>query len=97
MAEHYLAMIPELYFLKNEIAALVRRGDDQLAEIRKTENVCFRILAEMLALRMRRDGNDRDRDPAHALLALYGRIDEDHRDHAQKLETMLASGKILEV
>ena len=96
MAEHCLEKIPELYFLKNEIAARVRRGDDQLDEIRKTENVCFRILAEMLALRMERDGEEPYRDLARELMALYGRIDEDHRRHAQQLEAMLASGEILE-
>lgn len=95
MAEHYLEMIPELYFLKTEIAALMRRDDEQREEIRKTENVCFRILTEMLALRTERDGEEPYRDLAHELLALYGRIDEDHRDHAQKLETMLESGAIL--
>lgn len=95
MAEHYLAKIPELYFLKTEIAALVRRGDAQLEEIRKTENVCFSTLTEMLALRMGREGSERCRELARQLLALYGEIDGDHRDHAQKLETMLENGTIL--
>ena len=95
MAEHYLEKIPELYFLKNEIAALVRQGDEQLEEIRKTENVCFRILTAMLALRMQRDGGKPYREIAHDLLALYGRLDGDHHDHARKLEAMLASGAIL--
>lgn len=96
MAEHYLNMIPELYFLHNEIAARVRRGDAQLTEIRKTENVCFRILAEMLALRTEREGIDRYRELGGELLTLYGRIDGDHRDHAGELTELLLSGAILE-
>jgi len=89
MAEHYLEKLPELYFLKTEVAAGLRTGEEQLAEIRKTENVCFRILTEMLALRMARDGAERYCPVAEELLALYGAIDGDHRDHAEVLAAML--------
>ena len=96
MAEHYLAKLPELYFLKTEVAAAIRTGEPQLAEIRKTENVCFRILSEMLALRMGREGRERYQSLARDLLALYGSIDADHRDHAEKLAAMLEDGSIAE-
>lgn len=89
LAEHYLAKIPELYFLKTEIAATLRQGDDQLEEIRKTENVCFRILTTMLSLRMQRDGEARYHALARELLTLYGNLDEDHREHARQLELLL--------
>lgn len=96
MAEHYLAKLPELYFLKTEVTASIRAGEPQLAEIRKTENVCFHILTEMLALRMRREGDERYQPLARDLLALYGTIDGDHADHAEKLMVMLADGSILD-
>ena len=89
LAEHYLAKLPELYFLKNEIAALVRQGDAQLAEIRKAEDVCFGILTTMLALRMRREGEDAYRELTRELPALYARLDTEHRDQAERLEAVL--------
>ena len=96
MAEHYLTKLPEIYFLKTEVAASIRTGEPQLTEIRKTENVCFRILAEMLALRMRREGREPYQALARDLLTLYGTIDGDHADHAEKLAAMLEDGSILE-
>ena len=89
LAEHYLEKLPELYFLKTEIAALVRKGDAQLTEIRKTENVCFRILSTMLALRMHRDSESLYRDIATELLNLYSALDSDHLEHAGHLKEML--------
>ena len=85
MAEHYLEKLPEIYFLKTEVAAGLTAGDRQLEEIRKTENVCFRILTEMLRLRMEREGDEKCRPVLRELLDLYGRIDPDHRDHAAML------------
>ena len=85
MAEHYLEKLPEIYFLKTEVAAGLTAGDRQLEEIRKTENVCFRILTEMLRLRMEREGKEKYRPVLRELLDLYGRIDPDHRDHAAML------------
>jgi len=51
MAEHYLSRMPELYFLKNEVAAGIRSGAAQAEQIEAAESVCIRILLEMLALR----------------------------------------------
>ena len=96
MAEYYLAKLPEVYFLKTEVAVSIRTGESQLKEIRKTENVCFRILTEMLAQRMRREGDERYQSLARDLLALYGAMDEDHADHAEKLASMLEDGSIAE-
>ena len=89
MAEHYLETIPELYFLKTEIAAVIRSGDAQLEEIRKTENVCLTTLTTMLALRMRREGDEKYRAVAHALFEAYTSIDPEHADHAEALKSML--------
>lgn len=50
MAAHSLAQIPELYFLKTEIAALLLCGEEQREAIGKTEKTCFGILMEMLLL-----------------------------------------------
>lgn len=90
MAENYLDKIPELYFLKTEVAAAARHGAARLQEIRKTENVCFRTIAHMLALRAMdaKDDSERERlrSLCHDLLELYGKIDADHLDHAEMLK-----------
>ena len=88
MAEHYLALLPEVYFLKTEIAAFICSGEAQLEEIRKTENVCFRILTSMLALRMRREDDEKYRAAEGALLDVYRSIDPAHAQHAEQLENM---------
>ena len=92
MAEHYLEKLPEVYFLKTEVAAGIRSGAGRLAEVRKTENVCFRILMEMLALRMESGGEEMYRALGRELLDLYRRIDSEHEDHAAVLEKLLESG-----
>ena len=50
MSEHYLAQIPELYFLKTEIAAVILDGKEQQNAIAKTEKTCFGILLAMLLI-----------------------------------------------
>lgn len=51
MAEHYLSRLPELYFLKTEIAAAILEGQAQLCEIQKTESVCLWTLCAMIKRR----------------------------------------------
>ncbi len=51
MAEHYLAQMPELYFLKNEVAACILNGEARRKQIEDAECVCLGILLEMLAMR----------------------------------------------
>ena len=51
MAEAYLARLPELYFLKTEIAAAILGGPEQAAQIEKTENICLWTLGAMLKMR----------------------------------------------
>lgn len=50
MAAHYLSQIPELYFLKTEIAAVILDGKEQQNAIAKTEKTCFGILLAMLLI-----------------------------------------------
>ena len=50
MAAHYLSQIPELYFLKTEIAAVILDGNEQQNAIAKTEKTCFGILLAMLLI-----------------------------------------------
>ena len=50
MAEHYLSQIPELYFLKTEIAAFILGGKEQQNAIETTEKTCFGILLAMCLL-----------------------------------------------
>lgn len=50
MAAHYLSQIPELYFLKTEIAAVILDGKEQQDAIVKTEKTCFGILLTMLLI-----------------------------------------------
>ncbi len=99
MAEYYLSQIPELYFLKTEIAAAVRSGEDRMNEIRKTENVCLSTLAAMLALRI-----DEEKDPkkaeaylknAEKILTLYEKY-EDQKAMAGMLKEKLKDGTILD-
>ena len=99
MAEHCLAQMPELYFLKTEIAASIRRGDDRLREIRKTEDVCLGTLTAMLAMRCR-DENDPQRaeewdEFARRLFALL-REHPEYRERGEKLAEKWDSGTFLE-
>lgn len=94
MAEAYLGAIPELYFLKTEIAAAIRRGDARQEAIRTTERVCIGTLAAMLALRSE-EGGAAAGDAFEALLAFARRFPE-HRALADRLVTELESGAILD-
>lgn len=51
MAEYYLGKMPELYFLKNSVAAYCYSGEKQMQEIEKAEKVSVGILLDMLKLR----------------------------------------------
>lgn len=97
MAEHYLAKMPELYFLKTAIAASIKNGAEQLAEIRKTEDVCLRTLTTMLVLRIQNETSDSGKDAyrsfAHALLDLYRDFD-DQKEHTARLKGILDNGTI---
>ena len=93
MARSYLKRMPELYFLKTEYAAWLLKGEESREEIRKTENVCFEILAGMLALRQERFGEERAAALAGKLFALYREYGE-HTDHAAVLEKLFEEGKL---
>ena len=94
LAESYLSRIPELYFLKTEIAAAIRQGDAQREAIRTTEEVCIGTLLAMLALRGM-DEKAAVRDCADALLS-YARRFPEHRAMADRLAAELESGAILD-
>ncbi len=71
MAEHYLAQIPELYFLKTELASFILGGEEQRKAIEKTEKTCFGILLAMLLLAKEASAAgdpDRDYDELERLL-----------------------------
>lgn len=97
MAEHYLERMPELYFLKNEVAAGIRSGEARLEQVEATENVCLRLLLEMLALR-KQDAPAGARENleqiAVGLMKLYCDIPE-HRDWMGDLEKQWADGTLL--
>lgn len=61
MAEYYLNMMPEFYFLKNNIAAFCYSGERQMEEIKKAENVSVGILMEMLEFRKRMSKSEEER------------------------------------
>lgn len=71
MAEHYLAKLPELYFLKTEIAAAIRTGEAQRTEIEKTENICIWTLGAMLRLRENRESNSEEKVKMQKLLRTF--------------------------
>ena len=99
MAEHCLARLPELYFLKNEIAAAIRRGEAQEKELFKTERICLWTLASMLALRQQREASPEFRaENAPILDALSALINAypEHREMAKRLEDAVRSGQILD-
>ena len=97
LARQYLRRLPELYFLKNELAAAITCGDEQLDEIRKTERVCLGILQTMLALREER-ADEAERGELRALsdglLALYGRFPE-HEETLGRLRAARDRGELL--
>lgn len=97
LAERYLARLPELYFLKTEVAAFLREGEEGLAELRKTEEVCTEILTAMLALRVERSCPEAARcaELVRRLLAVYGQLPE-HAAHADELQRLFDKGELLD-
>ncbi len=99
MAEHFLSMLPELYFLKTEIAAYIKEGHEKLVEIRKTEDVCLSTLISMLAMRINAENSPAIKESykefAHMLLDLYSDFD-DQKEHAAKLRAGLEDGSVLD-
>ena len=99
LAERYLARLPELYFLKTEVAAFLREGQDGLEEIRKTEEVCTEILTAMLALRAKRSSRGAERERlsalARELLAVYRQLPE-HAAHADELQRLFEKRELLD-
>jgi len=97
MAERYLERLPELYFLKTEVAAGILNGAARMEEIEKTEDVCVRVMLEMLAMRQRLAPEEKRAEYdrlAEELLALF-RDAADYRERAglyaqwwQKKETL---------
>ena len=78
MAAHYLSQIPELYFLKTEIAAVILDGKEQQDAISKTEKTCFGILLAMLLISKAKpsaghSGQDAD-DLEQLLIQAYARL-----------------------
>ena len=69
MAESYLNRLPELYFLKTEIAAAIREGEARQAEIEKTEDVCLMTLGNMLRMRAEGAASPAEKARFQALLA----------------------------
>ena len=100
MAESYLKRLPELYFLKTEIAAAIRSGEAQLREIEKTENVCLWTLCAMLKLREEREASPKDKAELHgllsALLELFRRSPA-FRERAERIEEQVMAGSIREL
>lgn len=90
MAAHYLSQIPELYFLKTEIAAIVLDGKEQQDAISKTEKTCFGILLAILLISKAKpsaghSGQDAD-DLEQLLIQAYARLfgeDAAERIHKQ--------------
>lgn len=98
MAEHYLALLPELYFLKNEIAAEIKSGAEQQEQIRETESVCLGTLLEMLALRKKlaagTEGQRYD-ELARAVLELSRALPEG-AERTERLERAWNGGAMLD-
>ena len=94
MARRCLEAMPELYFLKTEIAAALTSGEAQLEAIRTTETVCLSTLTAMLKLRERR-GEAESGALARTLLALFaGR--EAYRPLAEKLSAQWDADTLLD-
>ena len=96
MAEKCLARLPELYFLKTEYAAFLREGEAGMEELRKTEDVCYGILAAMLALRADRAPAEREHcaGALRDLLAACRRFPE-HVPHADELQALFDRNELL--
>lgn len=78
LAERYLRQLPDLCFLKAEIAAMILSGEAQKQAIQRTEEICLATFCAMLALRLRLMENDSEREQLQGLLdellALFSRI-----------------------
>ena len=97
MMEYYLSRLPELYFLKTQIAAELTEGERQREEIEKTEEVCLYDLLLMLALRKKRapGGEDAVCDRlAHGLCELFRELPY-HKERMAKFEAMWDEGAFL--
>ena len=99
MAEYYLDKLPEIYFMKTEIAAAIRSGEDRMAEIRKTENVCLSTLAAMLALRIEEQKDKKLAKEymknAEDIMSLYEKY-EDKKTLASMRKEKLKEGTLLD-
>ena len=99
MAEYYLDKLPEIYFMKTEIAAAIRSGEDRMAEIRKTENVCLSTLAAMLALRIEEQKDKKVAKEymknAEDIMTLYEKY-EDQKTLASMLKEKIKDGTLLD-
>ena len=99
MAKHYLEQIPELYFLKTEIEAVISSGAEQRQAINKTEKICLGILCGMAALRITEETDPEKktelRKKADELLALFGSCPE-HKDTTDKLAQAFKEDSLLE-
>ena len=94
MAARCVEALPELYFLKTEIAAAVYSGEKQREAIRKTETVCLSTLAAMLKL-WEKLGDREAAALAEELLALFARR-EAYRPLAERLRAEFADGSLLD-
>ena len=99
MAARCLDGMPELYFLKTEIAAAIGSGERQLEAIRTTERVCLGTLTAMLALRVQRAREPQTQkkygELAQSVLALFA-AQEEYRSCAEHLKEEWHSGTILD-
>lgn len=99
MAEHYLEQIPELYFLKTEIAAAARKGADRLEAIQLTEKVCFGTLLSMLLMRKEETADTVEVTKldnwAKSIISLYQSYGYD-RDSNESIEEEYQTGKLLD-
>lgn len=99
MAEFYLAKIPGLHFLYDEIAAAIKRGEARIENIRKTENLCIDKL--ICALWMRREEakgskiREIDRQ-AREMFEFFKRYPE-YTEVAEEMERIWNEGAIMEI
>ena len=100
MAENYLCRLPELYFLKTEIASLILSGEAQKAEIEKTEDVCMGTLAAMLKLREELASGPQAKEELRKLredfLDVFAR-DPREKERAERIRRQLAESSIEEI
>ena len=90
MAEAYLSRLPELYFLKTEIAAAVRSGDARAKEVEKTETICLWTLGAMLKLREADAASVKERTRLQSLRAAYLDLFAASPDHSERARRIAA-------